>query len=586
MTTHSLFPSRSGSTWRDYLPFLKWLPGYTRHDLLGDLMAGAVVAVMLVPQSMAYALLAGLPPQTGLYASLLPLVIYGLLGSSRTLAVGPVAIVSLMTAAGASALAEPGSQAYSQIALTLALLVGVVQSLMGLLRLGFLVNFLSRPVLSGFTNAAAIVIGFSQVKHLLGYSVPRSDAFWQEVWGTAARLGETNLATLAIGLGGMALLWLLPAYAARRLQGWGLAPQTALALSKGAPLLAVMLASLLVWMFQLDVTAGVRIVGTTPAGLPPLTLPQLDGPTWRALLPTVLAISFVGYMESISVAQSLASQRREKINANQELIALGLANLGVSVTGGYPVTGGFSRSLVNAAAGARSGLASVCTALLIGLTLAAFTPLFYYLPQAILAAIILIAVFHLFDLATARRAWRYSRRDGLAWLATFAAVLGLGIEVGILLGAGLSLALHLWRTSTPHVAIVGRLDQSEIYRNVLRHPVQTWPSVLALRVDESLYFANTQFLEKTVLGLVADRPEVRHLVLIGAAINEIDFSALEVLEKLAGELDAAGVALHLAAIKGPVMDRLHAIGFVRHLGADRFHLTTHAAMRALGYAPT
>ncbi len=583
MTIPGLASSRSRPTWRVHLSFLSWLPGYTRHDLLGDLMAGAVVAVMLVPQSMAYALLAGLPPQTGLYASLLPLALYGLLGSSRTLAVGPVAIVSLMVAAGAGALAEPGSPAYSQTALTLALLVGVTQSVMGLLRLGFLVNFLSHPVLAGFTNAAAIVIGFSQVKHLLGYSVPRSDAFWQEVVWTAARVGETNLITLAIGVAGIALLWRLPPYAAGRLQRWGLTPQTALAISKGTPLLAVALASLVVWTFQLDVTAGVRIVGTTPAGLPPLTLAPFDGAVWRALLPTALAISFVGYMESISVAQSLASKRREKINANQELIALGLANLGASFTGGYPVTGGFSRSLVNDAAGARSGLASILTALLIGLTLVAFTPLFYYLPQAILAAIILVAVANLFDLQSARRAWRYSRRDGLAWLATFTAVLGLGIEVGILIGAGLSLALHLWRTSTPHVAIVGRLGQSEIYRNVLRHPVQTWPAVVAVRVDESLYFANTQFLEETVLGLVADRPEVKHLVLIGAAINEIDFSALEVLEKLAGELASAGVELHLAAIKGPVMDRLHAIGFVDHLGAHRFHLTTHDAMRALGY---
>jgi SulP family sulfate permease len=544
-------------------------------------MAGIVVAIMLVPQSMAYALLAGLPPQVGLYASIAPLLIYGLLGSSRALAVGPVAIVSLLVASGVGPLAGGDVALYVQLALALALMVGIIQTAMGLFRIGFLVNFLSHPVLVGFTAAAAIVIGFSQVKHVLGFSVPRSEYLYERVWYTLTHLGQTNFVTVAIGVGSIALLLLFKNRVSDWLQQTGVPLQLSLLIAKSAPLVVVVLGTLSVRALALNEIAGVSIVGEVPPGLPPLTLPLVDLSVWALLVPTALAISFVGYMESISVAKSLASRRREKIDANQELIALGTANLGAAFTGGYPVTGGFSRSIVNFAAGARTGLASIITAGLIALTLVMLTPLFFYLPNAVLAAIILVAVANLIDTKAIKHIWHYNKGDALALVVTFIAVLAIGIELGILVGVGVSLAIFIWRTSRPHIAVVGRVGESEVYRNELRHAVQTCPHVLAMRVDESLYFANTKYLEDTVLQYIVEQPKVRHLVLIGSAINFIDASALETLQSLRDELRAADVQMHLADFKGPVLDQLRSIGFLDEIGTEHIHFSTHAAMRAL-----
>lgn len=582
-TTRSIRRAASGreGRLRQFIPILDWGRVYRRDDLAGDLLAGLIVAIMLVPQSMAYALLAGLPPQVGLYASILPLVLYGLFGTSRTLAVGPVAIVSLLVATGLGPLAGGDVALYVRLALTLALLTGLIQALLGLLRLGFVVNFMSHPVLSGFTSAAALVIGFSQLKHLLGLPMPRLDFF--ELAGYAVtHLGQTNPATLALGASSVALLvvsrqWLGP-WLLRR----GVSEQLALPLTKSAPFLAVLVTTLLVWALRLHETAGVAIVGEVPAGLPPLTIPALELSTWRALLPTALAISFVGYMESIAVARSLASKRRQKVDANQELLALGIANAGAAFTGGYPVTGGFSRSVVNYDAGARTALASIITAALIALTVLLLTPLFYYLPQAALAAIVVVAVAGLVDVGALRRVWRYSKADAASLLVTFFAVLLLDVEVGILVGVAAAMLLYIWRTSRPHVAVVGRMPQSEIYRNVLRHEVQRWPQVVAVRIDESLYFANTKFLEDTVLSIVAEQPEIEHFVLICTAVNFVDASALETLEALQRDLQEAGVTLHLAAVKGPVLDRLARTGFLHRLGPDHIHESTHDAMRAIG----
>ncbi|MCL4295295.1 MAG: solute carrier family 26 protein [Anaerolineae bacterium] len=564
-----------------FLPFLDWLVHYQRANLVGDLMAGIIVAIMLVPQGMAYALLAGLPPQVGLYASIAPLIIYGLLGTSRTLAVGPVAIVSLLVVSGVSPLAEPGSATYIQLVLTLALLVGLIQVVMGLVRLGFLVNFLSHPVLSGFTSAAAIVIGFSQFKHLLGVSIPQTEQLYELLFHLAQRLGGSNPVTVSIGLGSVGVLLYFKYGLGKQLKRWAVSERLIVPLTRSAPLVVVLLGTGLVWALSLHEQANVKIVAEVPAGLPGLTLPLLDPQVWQLLLPTALAISFVGYMESISVAKSLASKRRQKIDADQELIALGAANLGATLTGGYPVTGGFSRSVVNFAAGANTGLASLITAALIALTVIFLTPLFYFLPQAVLAAIIIVAVVGLIDLATLRHVWHYNKADAASLIVTFLTVLALGVEVGIGVGVAVTILLFLWRTSRPHVAVVGRLGQSETYRNILRHPVKTCPHVVAMRVDESLYFANTKFLEDCVLGIIAERPEVKHLVLSGIAINFIDASALETLAALVEELRSAGVEFHLAEIKGPVMDRLKAIGFVDKIGPDHIHLSTHEAMQVL-----
>lgn len=543
-----------------------------------DMLAGTIVAIMLVPQAMAYALLAGLPPEVGLYASIAPLIVYGLLGTSRTLAVGPVAMVSLLVVGGVSALAPVGSAEYVRLALTLALMVGVMQTAMGLLRLGFMVNFLSHPVLIGFTSAAAIVIGFSQIKHLLGISPEGGETWLGQLPSLAAALPDTNWATLAVGGGAIAVLLFFKYGVVPLGQKMGMADSGLMPLSKIGPLAAVAVATVMVWAAGLDQSAGVAIVGDVPAGLPALQLPVLSLSVWRNLLPTALAISLVGYMESISVAKSLAAKRREKIEPDQELIALGMANFAAAATGGYPVTGGISRSVVNFTAGAQTGVASVVTAVLVLGTVWFLTPIFFFMPTAALAAIILVAVATMVDARSFFRTWRYSRGEGVAFLVTFVAVLVVGVEMGILYGAAAALITYIYRISQPHMAIVGRLDGSEIYRNVLRHDVSTRPDVLALRVDESLFFGNIRAVETMVTRLIAERPEVKAFVLIGTAINHIDVSALEALEQLYQALSDSGVEFHLAAIKGPVLDQLRSAGFIDHFGEARIHETTHAAM--------
>ncbi|MEM8860489.1 MAG: sulfate permease, partial [Chloroflexota bacterium] len=434
-------PKPKPAGWLRYLPILEWGQNYGRETFASDLLAGIIVAIMLMPQSMAYALLAGLPPQVGLYASIVPLLIYGLLGTSRSLAVGPVAMVSLLVASGIEPLANGDVGQAVSLALTLALMVGIIQMVMGLLRVGFLVNFLSHPVLSAFTSAAAILIGFSQLKGLLGVSIPRFDYFYEQVIYLLQHLAEINWPTLALGVLGIAIL----VFFKRWLSGWlmqSALPKTwATALGKFGPLVIVVLGILLVRILGLDTAAGVKVVGQVPAGLPPLSMPSLNLDSLMALLPIALTISMVGYMESVSVAKSLASKRREKIDADQELIALGVANIGAAFTSGYPVAGGISRSVVNFSAGSRSGMASIITAALVVMTVLFLTPLFTHLPNAMLAAIILVAVANMVDFKTAVRVWRYNRADGVAWWVTFLAVLGVGVETGILYGVAASIIL-------------------------------------------------------------------------------------------------------------------------------------------------
>ncbi len=565
-----------------YLPFTRdslWWLRYRPEDLPGDLMAGLVTALLLVPQSMAYALLAGLPPQAGLYASILPVIAYGFLGSSRALSVGPVAIISLLVAAGLEPLAEPGSPEYGRLALGLALEAGLIQVGVGLLRLGFLANFLSHSVVTAFGSAAALIIAFSQLRHLLGVKIANTESFWlllQRLWQS---LEGVNWATLGLGLLSIALL----VYAQRKLpaQLRRLPPLWVLILTKGAPLGAVFLTTLLVWGLNLSERAGVAVVGSIPAGLPSLAFPWLSWAEWRALLPTALAISLVGFTESYAVGQSLASQRRQKVDPNQDLVALGVANLAAAVSGGYPVTGGISRSVVNAQAGANSGLASVVTGSLIALAVIWLMPLFTFLPQTTLAAIVLVAVLGLVDFHPLLQSWRYDRGDALVWLVTFASVLGIGVEPGIGLGVLVSILLFLWRASRPHIAIVGQVPGTEHYRNVLRHEVITDPRILAVRVDESLFFANAAYLQESILQEVAARPAVEQVLLVASAINFVDGSALEALAQLVERLQQMGVGFALAEVKGPVMDRLKRAGFVEKVGAERFFLSTHQAMQVL-----
>ncbi|MEZ5306311.1 MAG: solute carrier family 26 protein [Pyrinomonadaceae bacterium] len=563
-------------------PALNWMTAYKRDDLVGDMMAGLIVAIMLVPQSMAYAMLAGLPPEIGLYSSMAPLIIYALFGSSRTLAVGPVAMVSLLTLSGIAVVAEQGTARFVALALTLALMTGVIQLLMGLFRLGFLVNYLSHPVLVGFTSAAAIVIGLSQLKHVLGVSIPKSEATYSVAANLWQALPKANPWTMLIGFGAIAILFYFKWLVEKNLSKLRMSAGLANAISKSGPLVVVFAGTIAVWLWGLNGTSAVKVVGSIPAGLPGFTIPELSMADIGALFPVALIISLVGFTESISIATTLASRRRQKIDANQELIALGAANVGAAVTGGYPVTGGLSRSAVNFSSGANTGLASVITAVLIGITLLFFTPLFYYLPQAVLGSMVIVAVVGLFDFKSFLTIWKYDKTDGIALLATFFGVLLFNIEAGIGIGIGTALLFFLHRTSKPHVAVVGRVGDTEHYRNVRRHEVSTCEETFAVRIDESLYFANAKTLENSLLGAVADNPKIRNIVLICSAVNFIDASALEILERVIEDLGSAGVRLCLAEVKGPVSDRLDRIGFLRHFGEENIFMSTHQAMKALG----
>lgn len=563
------------------LPILGWLANYRRADLAGDMMAGTITAIMIVPQAMAYALLAGMPPQAGLYASIAPLIAYACFGTSRTLSVGPVAIISLLTAASLAPVAQSGTDAYQAAALVLALEVGLISIGLAIVRAGHLVNFISHPVISGFTSAAAIVIGFSNMKDILGISVPRSESIVDLLISLGGGMGDTNLITFAIGAGGIAFLLVLRGpltRRAKRLQTWRM---PALTLLRAGPLLLVAFSTLAVFVFNLDTTAGVKVVGHIPTGLPPLTVPGFDQAMWIDLAPSAAMIALIGFLESVAVATALGAKRREKVVANNELLGLGAANLAASFTGAYPVTGGFGRSNVNFDAGAVTQLSAIFTAILVAITVIFLPPLFRPLPPAALASIIVVSVLQLIDAKAFIRAWHYNRADAVALLMTFVGVLLLSVETGILIGLGVSLGLLMWRTAKPHYAVVGRVGASEHFRNVKRHQVHTDPQVLALRIDESLFFANARFLENTILNEVAERPQLHHVVLICSAVNAIDSSALESLETLVSELKDADVLFHLAEVKGPVMDRLHRTDFLEHMAPGQVFLSTHDAMQAL-----
>lgn len=564
-----------------WLPVLRWARGYGKAHFAADTVAATVVTLMLVPQALAYAMLAGLPPETGLYASTLPLLAYALLGSSRSLAVGPAAVTSLMTAAAAGALAQAGTPAYTQAALWLALMSGVMLALMGMLRLGFIAQFLSHPVLSGFVSATGLLIAASQLKHLLGVGLQGQTlpALLAELPGALPRL---HLPTLVVGAISLALLLLARRYAKAALLRLGAKPFMADLGSKGAPVLVIALSIVGSWYLGLA-GLGVKVVGDVPAALPSLALPAWNAQTGaivHALWVPALLISLVGFVESVSIGQSLAARHRERIEPSAELRGLGMSNIAASLVGGFPVTGGFSRSVVNYDAGARTPAAGLYTGLALLLAALFVTPLLRELPQATLAATIVVAVLSLVDFGAFGRIWRYARTDFIALLVTFVLTLTEGLEAGLIGGVSVSVVLLLYRSSRPHIAVVGRVPGTEHYRNVLRHDVQTQPWLLGLRVDESLYFANARYLEDHIAAQVAQRPAIRDVVLQCTAVNDIDASALESLETIDARLAESGVRLHLSEVKGPVMDRLRHSDFLRHLSGQVF-LTHHQAVTQL-----
>lgn len=562
-----------------YLPILEWGRTYNRSILTNDLMAAVIVTIMLIPQSLAYALLAGLPPVVGLYASILPLVLYAIFGTSRTLAVGPVAVVSLMTASAAGAVAAQGTPEYLEAAITLAMLSGVMLAVLGLLRLGFLANLLSHPVISGFITASGILIATSQLKHILGISAGGDN--WPDMLGSlAASLGTTNFWTLAVGVPVTLFLFWVRKGAKPALQRMGLPPRAADMTAKAGPVVAVALTILAVLAFDLQ-DKGVNLVGAIPQGLPPFALPSTDLSLIQQLWVPALLISIIGFVESVSVAQTLAAKRRQRIAPDQELIGLGAANIASAFSGGYPVTGGFARSAVNFDAGAETPAAGAFTAIGIALATLFLTPLLFSLPIATLAATIIVAVLSLVDLKTPKLLWRYSKADFAAHMATIGVTLLAGVELGVISGVGVGLMLYLWRASRPHAAIVGRVPETEHFRNIERHKVFTVPHVLSIRIDEALTYLNARWLEEYVLEQVADHPAVRSVILMCSAVNEIDASGLESLEAINHRLGDGGVVLHLSEVKGPVMDRLKRTHFLEDLSGKVFLSQDRAFSEAL-----
>ena len=563
------------------LPSRDWLKTYSVETLGSDLVAAVIVTIMLIPQSLAYALLAGLPAEMGLYASILPLVAYALLGSSRTLSVGPVAVVSLMTATAVGNVTRELQVDYATAAITLALLSGTLLILLGLIRFGFVANLLSHPVVSGFITSSGILIALSQLGHILGITAD-GDTLPSLLSSLLAALGNSNFYTLAIGAFALLFLQLCRTRLAGALSALGLARSTAELMTKAAPVMAVALTILLAALGDLE-AKGVALVGAIPQGLPAFSAPNLSLAVLGELLMPALLIALIGFVESVSVGRTLGGKRGERIDPNQELIGLGAANIAAGVSGGFPVTGGFSRSVVNFDAGARTQAASIMTAGAIALAAAFLTPALYFLPKATLAATIIVAVSSLLDWQAIREAWQYDKADFTAIAATIVMTLLFGVEVGVLVGVATSIGLHLHRTMRPHFAIVGAVPGTEHYRNVQRHDVVTHNNILSIRVDESLYFANSAFLEDLVYSEVDKSGLVEHVVLMCPAINSIDLSALETLQEINRRLLAADIKLHLSEVKGPVMDALQRSHFLDKL-AGKVFLNHHAAVQELAQA--
>lgn len=568
---------------RRYVPVFDWGRTYDRKAFSNDMIAAVIVTIMLIPQSLAYALLAGLPPETGIYASIAPIVLYAIFGTSRALAVGPVAVVSLLTASAIGQVAEQGTAGYAVAALTLAFLSGGFLVLMGVFRLGFLANFLSHPVIAGFITASGILIATSQFKHILGVNA-HGHTLPEMLGSIFAHLSEINWITVVIGVLATGFLFWVRKNLKPTLRALGTPALLADILTKAGPIAAVVTTTLAVWGFGLD-AQGVNIVGAVPQGLPPLTLPGFSPDLLGALLVPAILISVIGFVESVSVAQTLAAKKRQRIDPDQELIGLGAANLGAAFTGGYPVTGGFARSVVNFDAGAETPAAGAYTAIGLAIAAVALTPLVYYLPNATLAATIIVAVLSLVDLSILKKTWGYSRADFTAVAATIVLTLGLGVEVGVASGVAISILLHMYKTSRPHVAEVGLVPGTQHFRNINRHKVETDPTLVSLRVDESLYFVNARFLEDLIQKRVTDRCAIQNVVLIFSAVNEVDYSALESLEAINQRLKDMTVGLHLSEVKGPVMDRLKRSHFLDDLNG-RVFLSQYDAWDALTGAPS
>ncbi len=580
MVAH-LTEMKLGKDWlAHYVPIFSWLGTYNRENVPGDAIAGTVVAIMLIPQAMAYAMLAGLPPQMGLYSSILPLAAYAALGTSRTLGVGPVAIVSLMIGHALAPLAAIDSPEYISYAVMLAVMSGLVLLVLGFLRAGALTNFMSHPVVAGFSTAAALIIAVSQMSHLLGIELERTHLIPKTLWEVVTKFQNINFPTFAISAVSLVIL-LTRNDLARVLTSKNIVSKFAAdMLQKSMPLIVVILVTGTCWWFDIA-GQGVKIVGSIPQGLPNLVVPHISFHMLAELVPAALVVAAVSFLESISIARTLAGKRREKLIPDQELIALGAANLMSAVSGGYPIAGSFSRSSVNFSSGARTQIAAVITAACVAIALLLLTPLLYHLPRATLAAIVVMAVAGLVDFSPLAHTWRYMKLDAISYLLTFFGVLTFGVEVGILVGIGSSIAFFLWRTSNPDYVVLGRLGDSQLFRDARFHDVKTYSDVLFLRIDMSLYFANANNLEDVVLGHVADKPKIKHIVLVCSSMNMIDASALASLSSLQSVLKDAEVTMHLTSVKQSILRRMKATEFLDNMAPGKVFVSAHDAAAAL-----
>ena len=546
-----------------------------------DVLAGTITAVLLVPQALAYALLAGLPPEMGLYASILPPVVYALLGSSRTLAVGPVAVAAAMVASALHGWAGDDAQRIVEGAVILAGLSGLFLLAMAALRLGWLTHFISHPVLSGFVTGAAIFIVGTQLRGLFGIEAGDGVHFIERMAHILTHWSTGNVLTCVFGLSSLVLLMVARSPLIRMLMRWGVSREAALTTSRLAPLVIVVLATLLSALIGAQ-GQGVETVGAVAGQLPGFSLSAWGAEGWWLLAPSALLIALVGYVESVSVARTLAMRRREAVDADRELIGLGGANIAASLFGAMPAAGGFSRSMVNFDAGARTQLAALVTAGWVLLITLFFGGLLAALPYAVLSAIIVVAVWQLIDFSALRHTWRFDRGDGFAQALTIVGVLVVGIEAGLMLGVAAALAIFLYRTSRPHIAVIGRLHGTEHFRNVYRHVVETWPELLMVRIDESLYFASSPRIQAELERLVSRHdPRLSDVVLVLSGVNAVDASGVEMLEVFHSELERLHIRLHLAEVKGPVQDQLNHSALPAALGPNRIHLSAQAAVESI-----
>ena len=551
-----------------YFPILTWGPQYTNNKFADDTVAALIVAIMLIPQALAYSLLAGLPVETGLYASIIGLSVYAIFGTSNTLSVAPVAVISLMTSAALAKLSLPNPEEMVTAALALTFLSGVFLLFLGLLRLGFMANFLSHPVISSFVTASALIIGFSQMQHILGVSA-NGQNFLELIVSLVREVPNTNLVTLALGAGSVVFLVFWKTMIKSRLLKLGLDSRIATTFSRAGPLLIALITGFLAYALRLD-QQGIQLLGEVPQGLPVFGLPDMSIDLLSALMGSALFISIIGFVESISVAQTLAGRRRERVDLDQELVGLGTANLASSFSGGFPISGGFSRSVVNFEAGAATPAAGFFTAILITIVALFFTPALFWLPRVALAAIIIVAIYGLIDFSVVRKAWKYSKTDFAAVFITLLLTLTVGVEAGIGAGVLASILIHLYKTSQPHVAVIGRVKGTEHFRSVDLHTVETFENQLSIRIDESLYFANTRYLEELIFNLIADKPKLEHVILMCTAVNKIDMSALETLEKINQTLIESGIKLHLSEVKDPIMGKLAITDFFKSLSGNNY----------------